>query len=92
MHPPIFILIATLLLDQSNKTSSVIINIYVKQKIDNCKKENCRLNFVTEMNKPLPAPVQCLTDQIQVQHPTLVAAKEQMLDHTYRRQSYHQHS
>ena len=34
-----------------------------------------------EVNKPLPASVQCLVDQIQVQKPILVAATDQMPDH-----------
>ena len=36
----------------------------------------------TEINKPLPAPVQCLVDQIQVHKPILVVATDQMPDHT----------
>ena len=36
----------------------------------------------TEINKPLPAPVQCLIDQIQVQEPILVVATGQMPDDT----------
>ena len=36
-----------------------------------------------EINKPLPAPSQqCLVDQIQVQKPILVAATDQMPNHT----------
>ena len=36
-----------------------------------------------EINKPPPAPVQCLLiDQIQVQKPILVVATDQMLGHT----------
>ena len=34
-----------------------------------------------EINKPLPAPVQCLVDQIQVQKPILVVVTNQMPDH-----------
>ena len=33
-----------------------------------------------EINKPLPAPVQCLIGQIQVQRPILVVATDQMPD------------
>ena len=36
----------------------------------------------TEINKQLPAPVQCLVDQIQVHKPILVVATDQMPDHT----------
>ena len=36
----------------------------------------------TEINKPLPAPVQSLVDQIQVHKPILVVATDQMPDHT----------
>ena len=35
-----------------------------------------------EINKPLPAPVQFLVDEIQVQKPILVVATDQMPDHT----------
>ena len=34
-----------------------------------------------EINKPLPAPVQCLADHIQVQKLTLLTATDQMPDH-----------
>ena len=35
-----------------------------------------------EINKPLPAPVQCFADQVQVQKPILVVATDQMPDYT----------
>ena len=35
-----------------------------------------------QINKPLPAPVQCLIDQIQVQKQLLVVVTDQMPDHT----------
>ena len=38
--------------------------------------------FSIEINTPLPASVQCLADQIQVQMPILVTATYQMPDHT----------
>ena len=44
-----------------------------------------------EINKPFPSSVQCLVDQIQVQNPILVVATDQMPDHTYSREYYHQH-
>ena len=34
-----------------------------------------------EINKPLPAPVQCLVDQIHIQKPILVVATDQTPDH-----------
>ena len=40
-----------------------------------------------EINKPIPAPVLCLADQIQVQKPILVGATDQMPDHTKRVES-----
>ena len=36
----------------------------------------------TEINKPLPAPIQCLVDEIQVQKTILVVATDQMPDHS----------
>ena len=44
-----------------------------------------------EINKPLPAPVQCLAGQIQVQKPILLVATDQMLDQTQNREWCHQH-
>ena len=38
-------------------------------------------DFPIEINKPLPAPVHCFIDQIQVQKPILVVATDQMPDH-----------
>ena len=38
--------------------------------------------FSIEINKPLPIPVQCLVNKIQVKKPILVAATDQMPDHT----------
>ena len=35
-----------------------------------------------EINKPLPVPVQCLVEQIQIEKPTLDVATDLMPDHT----------
>ena len=34
-----------------------------------------------EINKPLPAPVQCLVDQMEVKKPILLVVTDQMPDH-----------
>ena len=34
------------------------------------------------MSKPLPVPVQCLVDQVQVQKPSLATAADHMPDQT----------
>ena len=49
--------------------------------IDQPKMDNYLSFSNIEINKPLPAPVQCLIDQIQVQKPILVVATDQMPDH-----------
>ena len=49
-----------------------------------------KLSFSSiEINKPLPAPIQCLV--IQVQKTILVVATGQMPDHIQSREQYHQH-
>ena len=44
-----------------------------------------------EINKPFPAPVQCLVDKVQVRKPILVVDTDQMPDHTQSREQNHHH-
>ena len=53
-------------------------------------KQNQLSFFSIEINKRLPVPAQCLTDQIQGQKPILAATTDQMPDLIYSREQYHQ--
>ena len=58
------------------------VHIYIiSTSVNRPVKRNQLSSSSIEINKPLPAPVQCLVDQIQVQNPILVAAIDQMPDH-----------